>query len=144
MKPVQSDDALKASEPVAWIDAGDLRGIMQGNSAWAHPEDQGRMIPLFTTPQPASEDVESAYMRGRIDGINSYKEVNEVFQDDKDARDAARYRWLREHQDHEFGRYLGSKYKTVRFLCKPIGCTEYELYNSLDEAIDEAMKGTKE
>ena len=34
-------------EPIAWADGGDLRGVAQGNSGWMHPEDQGRMIPLY-------------------------------------------------------------------------------------------------
>jgi hypothetical protein len=39
--------ASPPAEPVAWVDVGDLRGLGNGNSTWVHPEDQGRMIPLY-------------------------------------------------------------------------------------------------
>jgi hypothetical protein len=56
--------AQPAQEPVAWIDSGDLRGVCQGNSGWVHPDDQGRMVPLYTAPQPTS-DVERDAARWR-------------------------------------------------------------------------------
>ena len=61
-------------EPVAWIDGSDLRGIVNGNSAWAHPENQGQMLPLYLAPgaapydQTALELCETCGWRARIPG----------------------------------------------------------------------------
>jgi len=46
-------DALKSQEPVAWIDGGDARALMQGNSVMVHPADQGLMAPLYAAPVPS-------------------------------------------------------------------------------------------
>ena len=34
--------------PIGWLDAGDLRALRQGNAVWLHPEDQGRMVPVYS------------------------------------------------------------------------------------------------
>ena len=59
--PAEIDDCMELlreilasppEEPVAWIDGGDLRGVGNGNSVWVHPDDQGRMIPLYRKNAP--------------------------------------------------------------------------------------------
>jgi hypothetical protein len=50
-------DALREQEPVAWIDGGDARALMQGNSVMVHPADQGLMAPLYAAPVPSRDEV---------------------------------------------------------------------------------------
>ena len=71
--------ALKAQEPVAWIDVGDLRGVCNGNGGWVHPEDQGRMVPLYAAPVPSAE----------VERLTAQR--------DELLADAERYRWFRIH-----------------------------------------------
>jgi hypothetical protein len=109
--------ALKAqSEPVAWrVQVGDsnIWGYVENESdADFHGKLSGlkyKKQSLYTTPQPSAED----------------------------AKDAARYRWLRGHPDFEVSPAF-KKGKIVGFTAKPYGCTEYYRYESIDAAIDAA------
>lgn len=45
-----------SQEPIGYLDESDLRGLVQGNAVWLHPENQGRMVRVYTAPQPGGRE----------------------------------------------------------------------------------------
>lgn len=108
------------SEPVLWADSIDLDSdpdfITNAQKKDGALGASYFTIPLFAQPQ-AQPDVESA-----------------------NAQDAARYRWLRENSHMEI-RYRQYKRKKWFAVCNPLGNYDYDYDDTLDAAVDAAMKG---
>lgn len=76
-----------SQEPIGYLDESDLRGLVQGNAVWLHPENQGRMVRVYTAPQPGGREsvVLHKVVADHIKDLRACVPALEVYADELEA-----------------------------------------------------------